>query len=104
MTKNIQARSKGERILFGVCFVLFSLYALTLIFPFAWCFISSFKKSIVSNLWGLPKVWRWQNWSEALSITVKTVSVQQHGFRRGRHGFVYRVVFVDGVYDLEIQI
>lgn len=75
MTKNIQARSKGERILFGVCFVLFSLYALTLIFPFAWCFISSFKKSIVSNLWGLPKVWRWENWSEALSITVKTVSV-----------------------------
>ena len=54
MTKNIQARSKGERILFGVCFVLFSLYALTLIFPFAWCFISSFKKSIVSNLWGEP--------------------------------------------------
>lgn len=27
MTKNIQARSKGERILFGVCFVLFSLRA-----------------------------------------------------------------------------
>ena len=20
----------------------------------------------MSNLWGIPKVWRWQNWSEAL--------------------------------------
>lgn len=69
-------RSAEERVLKIAAFIVFVLYALTLIFPFAWCLISSFKRSIIANLWGFPDVWMTENWAEALQITVRGVTVQ----------------------------
>ncbi len=39
-------RNKTEKIVLGVCFVLFFIYALTLVYPFIWMFINSGKTKI----------------------------------------------------------
>lgn len=50
-------RSKGERILFSIIFAVFVLYALTLIFPFGWTIMNSFKTKTEYNAdtFSLPK-------------------------------------------------
>lgn len=56
----------------SVVFVLFVLYAVSLLFPFLWCLMNSFKtqKEFFKNVNGLPQIWTFVNWQESLNITI----------------------------------
>ena len=63
----LEKRSKGQRILFGIVFVFFVLYSFTLIIPFVWVFISTFKDQYVfadvtADALALPEEWLFKNW------------------------------------------
>jgi ABC-type glycerol-3-phosphate transport system permease component len=75
--KNILSkRSPYERILFGIVFVIFAIYALSLLFPLSYLFTTSLKESyayemdiINGKLFALPKLTEldFMNYSEALN-------------------------------------
>ncbi len=56
-------------ILYIVCFI-FSLYAISLIFPFVWSLINSFKTSVeffeIDSVWKLPKSITFENYKRVL--------------------------------------
>lgn len=63
----MEKRTGGQKILFAVFFVVFVFYSLTLIVPFVWVFINSFKDpyvyaDIMSDALALPKPWMFSNW------------------------------------------
>ena len=67
----LSKRSKKEKVLFAVVFVLFALYALSLIFPFLYMFMNSLKSSNEyllqdSNL-AFPKEWLFSNYISAFT-------------------------------------
>lgn len=62
-------RSTTEKVLFGIVFVIFALYALTLVLPFLFMFISSLKSSleyiddlIAGSTLGMPDEWMFSNY------------------------------------------
>lgn len=60
-------RGKAEAAAIWIVFAVFLIYAVTLVFPFVWMFINSFKTSqefFQGNIWGLPETWRFENYSE----------------------------------------
>lgn len=62
-------KTRGETILFAAIFVIFALYALTLILPFVWIFYNSFKgwnEFLYDSIWTLPKNFTLSNWENAL--------------------------------------
>lgn len=62
-------KSKYEKILFAVIFVIFFIYALTLIFPFVWIFYNSFKsynEFLYDSIWTFPKEFTLENWTNAI--------------------------------------
>ncbi len=65
------AATVGQRIGAAVGFVLLALWALIVIFPFAWMIVTSLKADpeIISSPWTLPATLQWDNfaraWSEA---------------------------------------
>ena len=52
-------RGTGEKIFLSVMFIVFLLYAISLLFPFVWIGYNSLKvdgyKDFVRDVWGLPK-------------------------------------------------
>ena len=50
-----------------VVFVIFAIYAFTLIYPFYWLIINSFKEKLEVRLdpFSMPKEWLWSNYSNA---------------------------------------
>ena len=66
-----------EKTLIGIIFVIFAIYAVTLIFPFVWCFYNSFKTNneFFGDVWAMPKVWLFGNWSEALRLSVNGINI-----------------------------
>lgn len=75
-TNILSQRSTYEHIVFGFVFVIFALYALSLLFPLFYLFMTSFKDSyayemdiINKKLFALPKLneFDYQNFPEALS-------------------------------------
>lgn len=63
----LEKRSKGQKVLFGIVFALLVLYSFTLLIPFAWVFISTFKDQYVfadvtADALALPEKWLFQNW------------------------------------------
>ncbi len=60
----------AEKFILGIVFIAFLLYAFSLIFPFAWAFINSFKTSAeffsVDNVWKLPQKWMISNYTQVL--------------------------------------
>lgn len=67
-------RTKGEKVVFIIAFILFVLYAVVMIFPFIWLFYSSFKTS--NQYWNdlmnlqpmaLPEQWRFMNYADAFT-------------------------------------
>lgn len=70
-------RSTGERILIIIVFVLFAVYAVSLLFPFGWCFINSFKgrKEFNFNIWGFAKTPVWSNWVDCFNLTYNDVNI-----------------------------
>ena len=69
--------SVNEKIVMGIVFVLFLLYALTLIFPVVWCFYNSFKtnREFFKDVWSLPAIWKFSNWKDAFSLSVRGIKI-----------------------------
>ena len=60
-------RSTPQKIAMGIVFALFLIYSVTLVFPFVWMFVNSFKSPAEffgGNIWGFPKTLRIANYSE----------------------------------------
>ena len=67
-------RSKGEKVLFGIVFVMFFLYAASLIFPLLWLLINSLQDRTIyevnlalGNAFEFPTALHWENYSYAFT-------------------------------------
>ena len=67
-------RSKGEKVLFAIVFVLFFLYAASLIFPLLWLLINSLQDRTIyevnlalGNAFEFPSALHWENYSYAFT-------------------------------------
>lgn len=67
-------RNKAEKILFGIVFVVFFLYAVSLVFPFVFMFLSSLKGSleyvddlVAGTILSLPDNWLFSNYADAFT-------------------------------------
>lgn len=69
MTK-LKRKIQKTPIVFHVVFVLFCLYALTLLIPFFWAFMNTFKTEIeyINNRAYFPKILDWTNYVEAFTM------------------------------------
>ncbi len=70
----LTVRSKGEKVLFAFVFIIFALYALSLLFPFCWLIVNSLKHytdyqlDVASgNPFALPKTLEWGNYAYSFS-------------------------------------
>lgn len=65
----LKRKSAGEKIIYVIVFVLFCLYALTLIYPVLWAFMSSFKNEVnyMDDMVGFPLYWQFSNYIDAFS-------------------------------------
>lgn len=70
MKKKYIVRSKQETVVMSIVFVLFALYALTLIYPFVWTFLNSLKSNqeYFDNPFSLPKDWEFVNYIESFTF------------------------------------
>ncbi|CCV65119.1 ABC-type carbohydrate transport system, permease component [Paracholeplasma brassicae] len=64
-------QSFTEKVILGIVFVIFTAYAISLVFPFAWALINSFKTSVeffnIDNVWKIPSKWMVSNYVNVLS-------------------------------------
>lgn len=67
----------SEKIIFAIVFVIFTGYAISLLFPFVWSFYNSFKtnREFFNDVWSLPKQWQFSNWKKCFSLSVNGVSI-----------------------------
>lgn len=67
MKRIIEKRSGVQRAVFAVVFILFSIYTITLIFPFVWAFLSSLKTDdeYWAKVFALPEKWLFSNYALA---------------------------------------
>lgn len=72
-------RTKGEKVLFSVVFVIFALYSFVLLYPLLFLLINSFQDSLSYvlirtrpgyNPFSLPKVWHFENYRNVLKLSV----------------------------------
>lgn len=72
-------RSMTEKIILGIFFVIFLFYAVTLVFPFVWMILNSFKTNpeFFGNIWALPAKWLFSNYVEVFSINVKGFTITE---------------------------
>ncbi len=70
-------RGRAERIWITVAFIVFAVYSITMIMPFAWAFINTFKdrREFIVNIWGLPQNFVLYNWSTCFNLTYNDVNV-----------------------------
>lgn len=63
----LNKRTKGERVVFGVVFVLLALYAASIIYPIVWIFLSSLKEPLeyALDMVALPQKWLFSNYPKA---------------------------------------
>lgn len=67
----VTGRSRGEKVIFAIVFVLFLLYAISLIYPFVWMFINSLKGSLEysgGNSFAFPKKPLFFNYIKAFKL------------------------------------
>lgn len=72
----MKRKTKTESIVLWVIFAFFVFYALTLLYPFFWAFINSFKdkSEFVYDKFSFPQVWRFSNYVYAFSeMTIGSV-------------------------------
>lgn len=67
-------RNKWEKVLFGVIFVIFLVYAVSLVFPFVWLTINSFQdalefqlNSMLGEAFAFPEKWVMDNYTYAFN-------------------------------------
>ena len=67
-------------MLYGIAFAIFTLYAISLIYPLLYLFINSFQSAYVytqnsvagnANPFALPEVWHFENYAKAIKMSVK---------------------------------
>ena len=71
--KNDKIKRSGTDLTFmWIMFVLFVFYAISLLFPFLWCFMNSFKgmQEFFYNVNGLPVVWYFDNWKTSFTLSI----------------------------------
>lgn len=75
--KILKSKSKSYLIAKIIVFIIFAIYAFTLLYALAWAFITSFKDQFeyMKDKNGLPDVWHFDNYLTA----IKSVSVNDHG-------------------------
>lgn len=85
----LKKRSPRENVLFGIVFAIFVIYALSLVFPFLYMMMNSFKDSYVyleesfggGNHLSFPSEWVFANYSEALlEMSMKNTRGDTVGF------------------------
>ena len=71
----LQKRTKGERAVYVVVFILCLIYMISMIYPFLWMFVNSLKPFVDYTLdmsagraFAFPKTWRFENYSEVFSM------------------------------------
>lgn len=66
--------STPAKIILWIIFIIFSVYAFTLIFPFAWMFVNSFKtnQEFFTNVWALPQSFSFRNYTSVLGYNMQT--------------------------------
>lgn len=64
----------GQKVILWIVFIIFGIYALTLLFPFIWMFINSFKtnKEFFENIWAFPKKPHFANYANVFGYKMKT--------------------------------
>ena len=75
-------RSQSEKVIFGIVFVLFCAYAVTLLFPFLWLLVKSFEDPIfydvnimINGPFGIPEKFVFNNYIDAFTkMTYNEVS------------------------------
>lgn len=65
-------RSGTDLAFMWIMFALFVLYAISLLFPFLWCLMNSFKgmQEFFYNVNGLPEKWYFDNWKNSLTLSI----------------------------------
>ena len=65
-------RSGTDLAIMWIMFALFVLYAISLLFPFLWCLMNSFKgmQEFFYNVNGLPEKWYFDNWKNSLTLSI----------------------------------
>ena len=68
----VHLRTRSEKIILAVMFVVFSLYAISLLYPYVWAFYNSFKtgREYNSDHFALPKTLYLDNFVKAFSVKV----------------------------------
>ena len=61
-------RDRSEKILMIIVFPLLLLWSFTLLYPFFWAFLNSFKSTIeyYRNSFSFPEKWMFENWTKAI--------------------------------------
>lgn len=69
-TKKLFNKSRREKIVFTVVEIIFALYAIVLVYPFVWAFLSSLKSNTeyFYNMFSLPKEWLFSNYITAFEL------------------------------------
>lgn len=73
----MKKRSRAEKIVLPVVFVIFVLYAFSLVYPFLWMFVNSLKtqNDFTVDIFGLPPEWHFSNWIDALLYEYRDFNV-----------------------------
>lgn len=66
-TTYVHKRSASDWVMGIVSYLLLGAWSIIVIFPFIWMIVTSFKsnREIQRDPFGLPEVWRWENFSRA---------------------------------------
>lgn len=77
MSRKKLGNVKNDRILIWIAFAVFVLYALSLLYPFFWLFINSFKskKEFFINTNGFPQELYFDNWIKSFNLSADRVSL-----------------------------
>lgn len=68
--------STPARVILWIIFGSFAIYAFTLIFPFAWMLVNSFKtnQEFFTNIWALPQSFSFRNYMNVLGYNMQTAA------------------------------
>ncbi len=77
MEKTKIRNSKSDTIILWIVFAIFAIYAISLLYPFVWLLINSFKGrgDFFRNVNGLPEEWIFENWKNSLTLDADSVSM-----------------------------
>ncbi len=70
-------RGTTEKICITVAFIVFIIYTISIIFPFAWCLLNTFKdrREFIFNIWGLPEKPILSNWRTCFNLSHEGVNI-----------------------------